>query len=493
MDGPDHVDLACEVERLHHLSELEFEVCAEIEAQRLNVKPATLKRAVADARKRAAKAAKDRADIERAARVAQAAAESVRNAPLAEWQRDLQQDDRGTALPILANAAATLRTAPALSGMLAYDMVQRSVVMTRSLPGTRIEKVVEKRAIRDVDVSEIQEWMQCNGIARISREVVQQACDLVAMEHAFHPIRDYLDSLKWDGTPRIDTWLSKYAGVKNSEYVRKIGRFFLLSMVARVMHPGCKCDYALVFEGTQGLEKSTLFATLAGEWFSDSLPELHGGDPVRISMHLRGKWLIEFSELSAISKSEAGALKSFITRTSERYTPKHGRNEVTEHRECVFVASTNDTTYLRDPTGNRRFWPVRAVKIDIEYLKADRDQLFAEATLAMKAGEQYWPDREFEKKYIRPEQEARYADDEWEELIAQWLKDKVDVTVPDIAGLALGLDTAKLGTQEQRRITSALGRLKWRSARDKKRRWWEPIPPDEAEASDDGHDCNDSW
>jgi predicted P-loop ATPase len=144
----------------------------------------------------------------------------------------------------------------------------------------------------------------------------------------------------------------------------------------------------------------------------------------------------------------------------------------------VFVASTNDTAYLRDSTGNRRFWPVKIGVIDLEYLRADRDQLFAEALVAIRSGEQYWPDRKFEAKHIRPEQETRYAVDEWECLIKDWLYGKTTATVPNIASLALGIEAAKLGTTEQRRITIALQRLKWGPNRDKDGRWWEPIPLD---------------
>ncbi len=380
----------------------------------------------------------------------------------AAWLKQATCDDRGRPVANLANAMVALRHAPEIADAFAFDEMMQAPILLASLPAVTPESadpVESPRPVRDTDVSQVQEWLQLAGLPRLGKDTVHQAVDLRARECAFHPVRDYLDALKWDRTARLDRWLT-YLGADATPYATGIGRMFLVAMVARIYDPGCKADYMAIFEGPQGARKSTACAILGGEWFSDSLPDVTEGKDV--AQHLVGKWLIEVGELSALSRAESAHLKAFITRPVERYRPSYGRKEVIQPRQCVFIGTTNATAYLKDETGGRRFWPVKVGKIDSDALTRDRDQLFAEAVIAYRDGAQWWPDQAFEQRHIAPQQEARFEVDLWEEPIERHLSGKSSVIVGDIARVALSLETPRIGRAEQNRITSILQRLNWK-------------------------------
>ena len=384
------------------------------------------------------------------------------------WLQGAVCDDRDRALPILANVALVLRSAPELREAFTFDELQRQIIVDRELPlaagAEPRDAAAPPRPFSDADASQVQEWLQHAGLPKIGRETVHQAIGLRAQERAFHPVREYLDALAWDGVMRLDGWLARYMGAEHSPYVSAIGRMFLIAAVARIVQPGAKCDYVLVFEGPQGAGKSRACAILGAPWFSDSLPDVSRDKDA--AQHLRGKWIVEISELSAIGRAEAEALKSFISRPVERYRPPYGREEVVEPRQCVFIGTTNRSTYLGDEAGGRRFWPVRVGMVDVAALATDRDQIFAEAVAAFRSGAQWWPDAHFERDHIRPQQEERFEADAWESVIALFLTGRSRVQVSEVAREALLLETAKIGTKEQRRIAAILSRLGWTNIRD---------------------------
>jgi len=385
------------------------------------------------------------------------------------WLDRCIKGDTGKPLPVLASVIIGLEAV--WPDAFAFDKMLRAVVLARPLDYGASD--FTSRPITDVDVSLVQDRLQHLGLKRIAKDTVHQAVEYRAHECAFHPVADYLAGLSWDGKDRAGSLFGSYFGTDSDPtYAQAVSRMFLASMVARVLQPGCKVDHLPVIEGPQGTLKSSACRVLGGEWFSDNLPDVTAGKDVM--QHLRGKWLIEVSEMHAMSRAEAAQLKAFITRQEERYRPSYGRQEVIEPRQCVFIGTTNKDTYLRDETGGRRFWPIKATTIDIDALARDRDQLFAEAVTLYREGALWWPDKDFERQHIAPEQACRYEADAWEETIASYLQIQTKVTVGQVAREALLIETPRIGTAEQRRIAAALEQLGWKrqpQAWDGKR-WW---------------------
>jgi predicted P-loop ATPase len=387
------------------------------------------------------------------------------------------------------NILLALQTEPDLKGAFAYDEMLRTEVLLRPLFGN--DPNFKVRPVTDTDVTAVQVHLQWFGFPRLGKDTTHQAIDKCARENSFHPIRHYLNGMEWDGFERLPEWLSTYLGAEQSDYTAGIGTMFLTGMIARIMRPGCKMDYMPVLEGDQGTFKSSACGILAGDYFSDHLPNLSNKDA---SLHLRGKWLVEVAELRAYSRAAVDEFKEFLVREIDRYRPPWGRKDVHEPRQCCFIATTNKEVYLRDETGNRRFWPIKVGKIDLDSLHRDRDLLFAEAVWRFKNGEQWWPTAQFERDTIADEQEKRYEADVWEKPIGQFLRGKDKTTIMEIALGALGYEVTRpgmtvsrdepmplrgtpinrLAPKDQQRIIAILTHLEWEPKRDMYGRWWQP-------------------
>ncbi|MFG1237181.1 virulence-associated E family protein [Xanthobacter autotrophicus DSM 597] len=415
-----------------------------------------------------------------------AGAKTVRSST---WLDDCTKDDRGNPIANLANTLCALRSDWPLVDLLSFDQMAGAIMLNAPVPQAADPTALpdddfRRREFTDTDLIALQEYLQLVGLPRVTKDTLHDAVARRAQECAFHPVRDYLDDLTWDGQPRLVSWLHTYAGAEDTRYAALVGKMFAVSMIARVYEPGCKVDHMLVLEGPQGAMKSTLCSILGGEWFSDSMPDVTAGKDV--SIHLQGRWLIEVSEMSALSRAEDAALKAFLTRPVERFRPPYGRTEVSIPRQCVFIGTTNKAAYLRDETGGRRYWPIRVGKIDPDALARDRDQLLAEALQNYRDGFPWWPKADFERECIRPEQEERYEGDAWEPIIARYLAGCQRTTLQDVAMGGLGFDKSKISRADQNRITACLERLRWRRGKrggPAGERWW--IPPDPPPT--DGH------
>jgi predicted P-loop ATPase len=288
--------------------------------------------------------------------------------------KDLQRYGSGAPHATLANACHALRSAPDLQLMLAYDVFAMKTMMVSPPPWEFEPQHFAQRAWMPHDDLLATEHLQRMGIP-IKPQTATQAVKLVARERSFHPVLNYLDSLEWDNKCRLDGWLSKYLGAIETPYTQSIGRSALIGAVARIRNPGCKVDTVPIIEGRQGLGKSSAARVLFDPWFSDELADLGGKDA---AMQTQGMWLIEISELDAMSRSEVSRIKAFISRSTDRFRPPYGSRVIESPRSCVFWGTTNSDAYLKDETGGRRFWPIKAGRINIDALAAARDQLWAE-------------------------------------------------------------------------------------------------------------------
>lgn len=281
-----------------------------------------------------------------------------------------------------------------------------------------------------------------------------------ARENEFHPVRDYVRSLKWDGTPRLDHWLHEYLGCAETPFVRTAARKTLIAAVARAFRPGCKVDTMLVLEGPQGLKKSSAIAALfSDQWTAESvnLFDQHN----KMVMAMMGAWCVELAEFVAIQKKDQNTVKGLISMKSDRVVLSYAKIASDHPRQCVFIGTINPDAfgYLTDNTGNRRYWPVRCTKIDLNLLSANRDQIWAEAYKAFLADEPWWLSDE-EEELARDQVAKREETDIWEEVLSEKLiKQNIATTTVSGALQAIGVPTERMGKVERNRVAAVLRKI----------------------------------
>lgn len=398
------------------------------------------------------------------------------------WANRLRLDLSGTPERNEANVIIALSSDPAFAGSIAFDEFRQEVVVLQPVPWDE-QDMDYPRPWEDSDDIRLAEWLQHREV-NVAPLVVGRSVGAVARDHRIHPVRAYLDHLQWDGTRRLETWPSRYLGAEPTDLTHAMGSLWLISAIARVYRPGVKADHMLILEGEQGARKSTALKILAGEdWFTDELPDLGSKDA---AIHMQGVWIVEIAELDAIGRAEVSRIKAFLTRTTDRFRPPYGRHTVEIKRQCVFAGTVNPDTYLRDETGNRRFWPIRCGDIDIEALRRDRDQLWAEAVARFKDGAIWWIEDKDLLKSAREEQDKRYQSDAWDGLIEHWLTHEVrvvgdsyssfdpprresvprseplcDVSVGEILDGAIGSEPTRWSRIDQMRVSGYLKKNGW--------------------------------
>ena len=325
----------------------------------------------------------------------------------------------GTVRAILANAITMLKTVPCWQDVLAYNELTLLPMKLKPAPWDTHTGVT---SWSDHDDTKLAEYFERHGLFIDSSKRAGEAAQAVAREHSFHPVRDYLDSLKWDGKRRLNSMLPRYFGAQGNRYVYAIGRCWMIAAVARIYRPGCKVDNVLTLEGDQGRLKSTALAVLAGdEFFLDDFAEVNDKDQL-LKMH--GAWIVEMAELAG-TRRDVNRVKAFLTCRDDVFRAPYDRRPQHHPRMNVFAASTNDETWLTDETGGRRFWPVKCGKIEIEKLRKDRDQLWAEAVIRFRKGEEWWFVKPDLDATAEEEQRGRYQSGQWDEVIELWLENPV--------------------------------------------------------------------
>lgn len=340
-----------------------------------------------------------------------------------DWEESLDVDRKGNIRSTINNVMKILTNDPEIKGRLHHNLFTGRDEVTGVLPWRS-----EPGAWNDADDAGLRGWLEAK-YSLSGKDKIADAKTNVTVRAAYHPVRDYLDGLSWDGESRVDGLIIDRLGAANTELNRALSRLMLTAAVARIYRPGAKYDLCPILCGPQGSYKSTLIEVLFGDWFSSSLPSLDGKEAME---HLRGLWGVEIAELATLNRSAIESTKAFISKTTDVFRASYARNPQTVPRQCVFFGTTNDDAFLKDSTGNRRF-PVIVIDPVLrnsdnvrEELIADRDQIWAEAVAL------YKQDPEVALRL------PRHLEELVERIQGEFVESKDD---PDIWGLRDYLDT----------------------------------------------------
>lgn len=343
-----------------------------------------------------------------------------------DWTAEITRDSSGGYRKTIKNIRLMIENLPGLNGVIRRDAFSGKIVIGDNPPW---ERWAERRLWGDADTTSLREFLE--QWFKPSKQDIRDTLNMIADRRAYHPVRDYLNSLRWDGVHRLDTLFIDYLSAADSPYTRDVTRKSLVAAVKRVMEPGCKYDYMVVFVGKQGRGKSMLVKTLAPveDWASDSMTTFQGKEAMET---VQGKWIIEVPEMHAFDKAEMSVVKAFITKQRDYYRAAYAEFAEERPRQCVLFGTTNNRECLRDTTGNRRFWPVDCGGWDdakkdwrVE-LPAERDQIWAEAVVRWRMGEKVYLTREMEDEAAQV-QEAHREKHPHEDSIIEFLSREVPV------------------------------------------------------------------
>ena len=297
------------------------------------------------------------------------------------------------------------------------------------------------------------------GFHRLKPDTLELTIRAYAYAHRRNEAMDWMKSLKWDGVSRIQQFFKSHLSADESEYTQAASKNWWVSMVARIMSPGSQVDNMVILEGVQGARKTSLLREIAGEWYAEASAAFGTKD---FYQQIQGKLIIEIAELDMFSKSDVNTIKRVVSNTVDEFRAPYERKHAKHPRRCVFVGTTNQDGYLMDETGNRRYWPITVGLVDMDKVKADREQLFAEAMDAFKQGDSWWEMPEMETKRAQAE---RLADDPWSDAIEKYINDIqvriTGTTCTEVATKCLDIEIGRLSRKETVRIGKCLRQLGW--------------------------------
>ena len=368
---------------------------------------------------------------------------------------------------VVENVLVLLRDSAEWSGVVGYDLFGQCAMMLKAAPGFPPSEAPFPRPWTDRDDVQALGWMQRHGVLLQSTRAVGQAVQVVAFENPYHPVKQYLESLVWDGAPRVDTWLPRCLGCEDTAFARAVGACTLIAAIARIYLPGCKHDACPLLIGEQGTMKSTAVRELFGtSWFSDHVSDLTNKDS---RIELQGRWCIELAELSAVRRSEIERVKAYLSCQTDVFRPPYGTRCVEFPRQVIFIATSNDPSPLTDASGARRFWPIHCGQIDVETIRRERDQLWAESLTRYRAGESWWLKPALEAS-AREAQAECYEQGARDSLIRAWIAEPErnpkfyldwfestagHVHLTDVLIHCLGIDKSRIDSVRDRREVAA--------------------------------------
>ena len=385
--------------------------------------------------------------------------------------------------PSVKNVKAILQRDTRWAGRIWEDEFRD---LTMLEPPASASKAQKAWSWRERDTLDILDFVQMNYGIDPRPNVVQTAINLVSTRPGVsrHPLREYLDACVEaydpDSPGVLDTWMFDFLGVADHmngvecrALLSTVGRKWCIGAVARARLEGCKMDNVLILKGTQGTGKSTALSVLGGAYFSDSNIDLKSKDAYQ---SIRGCWILEFAELDSMKRSQATAIKAFLSSSKDRFRPSYGSKVIEVPRHTVFCGTTNDQEFLIDTTGNRRFWPIETTGIDVKGLEQARDDIWAEACIALENGETWHLPRDLERQYevIRQEYVQSHP---WEGLVKDYLKNKlVPVSTNHILEHAIGKEKGRWNRADQMIVSGILKDLGWTSKRmGGSRLWTNPV------------------